>query len=57
MMFRKILAVYCENHRRPINTLVKRKHLGESERRFISGGGGGEEHLVGRYPGNARLSF
>jgi hypothetical protein len=34
----------------------KRKHLGESERRFISEGGG-KEHLVRRYPGNARSSF
>jgi hypothetical protein len=34
---------------------VKRKHLGESERRFISEGE--KEHLVRRYPGNARSSF
>jgi hypothetical protein len=33
----------------------KRKHLGESERRFISEGE--KEHLVRRYPGNARSSF
>jgi hypothetical protein len=33
----------------------KRKHLGESERRFMSEGG--KEHLVRRYPGNARSSF
>jgi hypothetical protein len=32
----------------------KRKHLGEGERRFISEGG--KEHLVRRYPGNARSS-
>jgi hypothetical protein len=30
----------------------KIKHLGESERRFISEGE--KEHLVRRYPGNAR---
>jgi hypothetical protein len=33
----------------------KRKHLGESERRFISEGG--KEHLVRRYPANACSSF
>jgi hypothetical protein len=33
----------------------KRKHLGESERRFITEGE--KEHLVRRYPGNARSSF
>jgi hypothetical protein len=33
----------------------KRKHLGESERRFTSDGE--KEHLVIRYPGNARSSF
>jgi hypothetical protein len=33
----------------------KRKRLGESERSFISEGG--KEHLVRRYPGNARSSF
>jgi hypothetical protein len=33
----------------------KRKHLGESERRFISEGK--KKHLVRRYPGNARSSF
>jgi hypothetical protein len=33
----------------------KRKHLGESERRFIYEGE--KEHLVRRYPGNARSSF
>jgi hypothetical protein len=33
----------------------KRKHPGESERRFISEGE--KEHLVRRYPGNARSSF
>jgi hypothetical protein len=33
----------------------KRKHLGESERRFISEEE--REHLVRRYPGNARSSF
>jgi hypothetical protein len=33
----------------------KRKHLGESERRFISERE--KEHLVRRYPGNARSSF
>jgi hypothetical protein len=37
-----------------IRVEVKRKHLGESERRFISGGG---KYLVRRYPGNARSSF
>jgi hypothetical protein len=34
---------------------IKRKHLVESERRFISKGGK-KEHIVGRYPGNARSS-
>jgi hypothetical protein len=38
-----------------IRVEVKRKHLGESERRFISEGE--KEHLVRRYPGNARSSF
>jgi hypothetical protein len=38
-----------------IRVKVKRKHLGESERRFISEGK--KEHLVRRYPGNARSSF
>jgi hypothetical protein len=38
-----------------IRVEVKRRHLGESERRFISEGG--KEHLVKRYPGNARSSF
>jgi hypothetical protein len=38
-----------------IRVEVKRKHLGESERRFISEGE--KEHLVRRCPGNARLSF
>jgi hypothetical protein len=38
-----------------IRVEVKRKHLGESERSFISKGG--KEHLVRRYPGNARSSF
>jgi hypothetical protein len=38
-----------------IRVEIKRKHLGESERRFISEGG--NEHLVRRYPGNARSSF
>jgi hypothetical protein len=33
----------------------KSKHLGESERRFMSEGE--KEHLVRRYPGNARSSF
>jgi hypothetical protein len=33
----------------------KRKHLGERARRFISEGE--KEHLVRRYPGNARSSF
>jgi hypothetical protein len=33
----------------------KRKHLGESEKRFISERE--KEHLVRRYPGNARSSF
>jgi hypothetical protein len=33
----------------------KRKYLGESERHFISEGE--KEHLVRRYPGNARSSF
>jgi hypothetical protein len=35
-----------------IRVKVKRKHLVESERRFISEGV--KEHLVRRYPGNAR---
>jgi hypothetical protein len=35
---------------------VKRKHLAESERRFISDGWK-KEHVVRRYPGNARSSF
>jgi hypothetical protein len=34
---------------------IMRKHLGENERRFISEGK--KEHLVRRYPGNARSSF
>jgi hypothetical protein len=34
---------------------AKRKHLGERKRRFISGEK--KEHLVRRYPGNARSSF
>jgi hypothetical protein len=34
----------------------KRKHLGERERRFMSEGEK-KEHLVRRYPGNARSSF
>jgi len=38
-----------------IRVEVKRKHLRESERRFISEGE--KEHLVRRYPGNARSSF
>jgi hypothetical protein len=38
-----------------IRVEVKRKHVGESERRFISEGE--KEHLVRRYPGNARSSF
>jgi hypothetical protein len=38
-----------------IRVEVKRKHLGESERRFISERE--KEHLVRRYPGNARSSF
>jgi hypothetical protein len=38
-----------------IRVEVKRKHLGESERSFISEGG--KEHLVRRYPGNAYSSF
>jgi hypothetical protein len=33
----------------------RRKHLGESERRFMPEGE--KEHLVRRYPGNARSSF
>jgi hypothetical protein len=37
-----------------IRVEVKRKHLGESERRFISDGE--KEHLVRGYPGNARSS-
>jgi hypothetical protein len=38
-----------------IRVELKRKHLGESERRFISEGG--KQHLVRSYPGNARSSF
>jgi hypothetical protein len=38
-----------------IRVEVKRKHVGESERRFISEGE--KEHLARRYPGNARSSF
>jgi hypothetical protein len=38
-----------------IRVEVKRKHLGESERRLMSEGE--KEHLVRRYPGNARSSF
>jgi hypothetical protein len=38
-----------------IRVEVKRKLLGESEGRFISEGE--KEHLVRRYPGNARSSF
>jgi hypothetical protein len=38
-----------------IRVEVKRKHLEESERGFISEGE--KEHLVRRYLGNARSSF
>jgi hypothetical protein len=38
-----------------IRAEVKRKHLGESERRFISEGK--KEHLVRRYPDHARSSL
>jgi hypothetical protein len=38
-----------------IRVEVKRKHLGESERCFLCEGE--KEHLVRRYPGNARSSF
>jgi hypothetical protein len=38
-----------------IRVEVKRKHLGESERGFMSEGE--KEHPVRRYPGNARSSF
>jgi hypothetical protein len=38
-----------------IRVEVKRKHVGGSERRFISDGE--KEHLLRRYPGNARSSF
>jgi hypothetical protein len=38
-----------------IRVEVKRKHLGESERRFMFEGE--KEHLVRRYPGNALSSF
>jgi hypothetical protein len=38
-----------------IRVEVKRKHLGESERRFICERE--KEQLVRRYPGNARSSF
>jgi hypothetical protein len=38
-----------------IRVEIKRKHLGESQRRFISDGK--KEHLVRRYPGNARSFF
>jgi hypothetical protein len=38
-----------------IRVEVKRKHLGESERSFIYEVE--NEHLVRRYPGNARSSF
>jgi hypothetical protein len=38
-----------------IRVEVKRKHLRESERRFMSEAE--KEHLVRRYPGNARSSF
>jgi hypothetical protein len=38
-----------------IRVEVQRKHLGESERRFISERE--KEHLVRRYPGNAHSSF
>jgi hypothetical protein len=38
-----------------IRVEVKSKHLGESERRFITEGE--KEHLVRRYPGNARSSL
>jgi hypothetical protein len=38
-----------------IRVEVKRKHLGESERRFMSEWE--REHLVRRYTGNARSSF
>jgi hypothetical protein len=39
-----------------IRVEIKRKHLGESERLFISERRK-KEHLVRRYPGNARSSF
>jgi hypothetical protein len=38
-----------------IRVEVKRKHVGESERRFVSEGE--KEHLVRRNPGNAGSSF
>jgi hypothetical protein len=38
-----------------IRVEVKRKHLGGSEKRFISEGE--KEHLVRRYPGNDHSSF
>jgi hypothetical protein len=52
----KYLKVERERVRKEsIRVGVKRKHLEESERRFISEGG--KEHLVRRYPGNAHSSF
>jgi hypothetical protein len=36
---------------------ANRKHMGGSERRFVSEGGGKKEQLVRRYPGNSRSSF
>jgi hypothetical protein len=36
---------------------VKIKHLGEERGVLYLVGGGGEEYIVGRYPGNARSSF
>jgi hypothetical protein len=62
MLFKEILFNYpFEDEKRDrvrkdsIRVEVKRKHLGESERRFISEGE--KEYLARRYPGNARSSF
>jgi hypothetical protein len=55
MLFNPLKAKRERVRKDSIRVEVKRKYLGESERRFISEGG--KEHLVGRYPGNARSSL
>jgi hypothetical protein len=57
MMFRAVFWVVlpCKIIRQYNPEDRSEHHLGESERRFISEGE--KEHLVRRYPGNARSSF